>query len=1011
MLRATLRFQLSLAILVFFSCATIPICQGEDVTAEQDPCVSSSKDYRPTDEEIGDDEDRYFALRDPRFDYHGEERWIEELGDDAKSYVLAHVDHSDARTRNNAIYLLRAADVDTDQANKIYRAHLSDPCRKVQAVAAMRLVEDGVYAPEVISALVRNVDHQWYDVRRTVQGLGNIAIRPCATFMADPSQPLELRKKVSEEFPIWVDADDPSLQPLYDALESDDRDTRALAAFQLLKYKPHDNHQIAKVLAELSEQESPVADDAFVALRNMWPKPPAAIVNPAVLRWISTPGRPDIDYAFHALVIDSSSTELVEKLVELAENGVHSDEIFVYLARHPELKPPRIDLLQFLKDKIIHEPRSFSLASNLFGMGIPGQKTLLEISLDSNMTAETRMSCIFALRAFENEQEGQQVFSEQEWNALVSLLEDKEPSVAQAVAIMLTNLGQTSRDLTPLLVSAWLPNANNDIRFAAEEAIPANPAYATELITKLAKLCLELPEDSDREPLVRFLSDYGATSIESQDAIVDAIVNHVDVDAPYLFDYERMNMQLFRRLEREIPQNTGSKQQKILQVLRNVFDEAEWYDGDLTRILAQTPPDGLDELLDSQDDKIRHSALILYSYYSPKDPKIVRRLLDVVKAESEFGSGVDWETAMEAEKRLNKAGEALEPLLPELIEMLDSPDEYPSAATTLLETLGPKASPAVGKLTELLANDEPSNFKFTCSTLAAIGPAAISAAPTILEYGQEPHRLETVARTLRAIEADTSVLIEPFDRKLADPFHQYDALRELSELAPAPIVAERYAAALEGDNWNMRLVALRELSLTDVKDPRRIVPLLIAGTNSKSISYRRGAVQALGTQSGLASQSVPALVDVMKNDPEMTFTAILALGNLGPEAAAAVPDLRSYLEDEDHAVATIRTLGRIGEPAAAAVPVIIEYLAGKRQSKKPLYFPSPVDAAIESLGNFGPAAKPALPLLLEMYHDSNHWETKQKIAQSIYQISPGFGAVNGIPQPPEPEPVRMQWSW
>lgn len=69
MLRATLRFQLSLAIFAFFSCATVPICQGEDVTAEQDPCVSSSKDYRPTDEEIGDDEDRYFALRDIYIDF------------------------------------------------------------------------------------------------------------------------------------------------------------------------------------------------------------------------------------------------------------------------------------------------------------------------------------------------------------------------------------------------------------------------------------------------------------------------------------------------------------------------------------------------------------------------------------------------------------------------------------------------------------------------------------------------------------------------------------------------------------------------------------------------------------------------------------------------------------------------------------------------------------------------------------------------------------------------------
>ena len=87
------------------------------------------------------------------------------------------------------------------------------------------------------------------------------------------------------------------------------------------------------------------------------------------------------------------------------------------------------------------------------------------------------------------------------------------------------------------------------------------------------------------------------------------------------------------------------------------------------------------------------------------------------------------------------------------------------------------------------------------------------------------------------------------------------------------------------------------------------------------------------------------------------------LGELGPEAKAAVPILIGALKGRDASLRSmvVLALGKIGPDAAEAVPALMEACKD-----------DPTIAAIfyETLGHIGPAAKEAVPLLRQVLRDT-----------------------------------------
>ena len=142
---------------------------------------------------------------------------------------------------------------------------------------------------------------------------------------------------------------------------------------------------------------------------------------------------------------------------------------------------------------------------------------------------------------------------------------------------------------------------------------------------------------------------------------------------------------------------------------------------------------------------------------------------------------------------------------------------------------------------------------------------------------------------------------------------------------------------------------------------------------------RIAALQALGAFGRAAAPAVPALVDALRDpDLRIRWFAIETLALIGPEAKAAVPKLIEALRSKDVAEAGMlrglgtfmfrqmddgpirliaaEALGRIGPEAKAAVPDLIAALDGPDSRVR--------CEAVRALGAIGPDSAPAIPNLV-----------------------------------------------
>jgi HEAT repeat protein len=128
------------------------------------------------------------------------------------------------------------------------------------------------------------------------------------------------------------------------------------------------------------------------------------------------------------------------------------------------------------------------------------------------------------------------------------------------------------------------------------------------------------------------------------------------------------------------------------------------------------------------------------------------------------------------------------------------------------------------------------------------------------------------------------------------------------------------------------------------------------------------ARQSANVLSHRSSGAVSALRDALRSDKSSSREAAAeALGMIGSKAKDAVPDLIDALRDKDDGVrmwAAI-ALGRIGPDAVSAVEPL---LASVQDEEHPVVIVS----AIKTLGEIGPVARPALPVLALLVNDPQH---------------------------------------
>jgi HEAT repeat protein len=201
----------------------------------------------------------------------------------------------------------------------------------------------------------------------------------------------------------------------------------------------------------------------------------------------------------------------------------------------------------------------------------------------------------------------------------------------------------------------------------------------------------------------------------------------------------------------------------------------------------------------------------------------------------------------------------------------------------------------VNSLVERLASDDRSEATGALDQLSQMGADAVEAVPGLIRLLESPEPRVAVyaANALGSIgqpaeSATEALLAAAFDEHAAV---RRAALTALKAIGPQPDLVQPVIEKilLEGD-------------------PAVIVP-------------------ALETFAEFAEKGVPGVRAILKN-PEIAYWGVVLAGDIGPTAAAAVPELIALLDSPQHElrIKTLIALGEIGPQAAPGVEAIVQRL-------------------------------------------------------------------------------------
>lgn len=147
------------------------------------------------------------------------------------------------------------------------------------------------------------------------------------------------------------------------------------------------------------------------------------------------------------------------------------------------------------------------------------------------------------------------------------------------------------------------------------------------------------------------------------------------------------------------------------------------------------------------------------------------------------------------------------------------------------------------------------------------------------------------------------------------------------------------------------------------------------------------AVAAIGGSD--AAEAVPALAALVADDkaePGLRYAACYALGRIGPAAVAAEPVIRGLAESQDELMATVAIWAALrikpddATLFASAIPKLRRALRDDSELVR-------LEAAV-ALGDIGPAAAAAIPILELVAEDDPAKQVRQAAAEALTKIRP-----------------------
>jgi HEAT repeat protein len=432
----------------------------------------------------------------------------------------------------------------------------------------------------------------------------------------------------------------------------------------------------------------------------------------------------------------------------------------------------------------------------------------------------------------------------------------------------------------------------------------------------------------------------------------------------------------------------------------------------------QPPPDfeGI-KALKHPDADVRFSAAQMLIYLPPATAKFaVQAVNEQLKEEK-----VSWVRVKLVEAVWHIEKPPVKTLLPTLLEALqDEKSEVARAnACNVIGQFGAQAKPAVPALSKALSDKDATVRAEAALALGEIGVGAKAAIPALLDSlkTDEIHFAEpfVLASLGKMGEAAVPALKEALTAK------QYrlrrGAVYALALIGPpAASTVGSLGALLTAPESDLRGLAARALGkigkdakpllpevaklLDDASGPVRIQaavalweidgdlsgkPALVGALKGPNVRVREQACRACAEVGGARVVPITTLTDRLKDEsPSVRKLAAEALGMAAANGQAAVPDLRSTLQDKDGLVRVSAALAlwRLDNKAADVVHMLAKWAAAKEVENERTR-----REAAAALGEIGPDARPAIGVLTQVFRDKeDNIEVRRAAALALRKI-------------------------